>query len=81
MKPSTRGAVYFCPVCHAEIMVLAPRAGDFRPRCCNKDMVLAARRIGFYVCSVCGSELGVLRKGPGLFQPHCCNKLMLPEAA
>lgn len=81
MNSATRGAVYFCPVCHAEIMVIARRSGDFHPRCCNREMVPASRRIRFYVCSVCGSELGILRKGPGLFEPHCCNKLMVLEAA
>lgn len=81
MSTPSRGAVYVCPVCHSEIMVLARRVGVFHPRCCNRDMVLSTRRVHFYVCSVCGSELGVLRKGQGLFAPHCCNKLMVPEAA
>ncbi len=81
MTTPARGVVYLCPVCLAEILVLAPRAGDFHPRCCNRDMVPVARRVHFYVCPVCGSELGVLHKGEGPFEPRCCNRPMLPEAA
>ena len=76
-----RGAIYRCPVCGAEIGVIARRAGVFAPRCCNVDMVPVARRLVFYVCPVCGSEVALaLERGAG-FAPRCCSRPMLREAA
>lgn len=76
-----RGAVFRCPVCHAEITVLAYRMGDFHPRCCNTDMARLPRSVQFYVCPVCGAQIGVLRKGAGAHSWRCCNTDMRQEAA
>ena len=79
--PDVRGTVYWCPVCGAEIGVLATKHGDFRPRCCNKPMELQEKRLRFYVCPVCKAEVAVIREGQGEFLPRCCNTEMLLEAA
>ena len=68
-----RGQVYRCPVCGAEILVLARRFGVFTPRCCNEDMVRLSHRLTFYVCPVCAAEIAVVNKGTGVFAPRCCN--------
>ena len=83
MKPTgPRGQVYRCPVCGAEVAVLARRVGDyFRPRCCNRDIELLPGRLKFYLCPACGAEVTVLRPGKGDFRPRCCNTEMVPEAA
>jgi predicted RNA-binding Zn-ribbon protein involved in translation (DUF1610 family) len=78
---AARGAIYWCPVCGAEIGVLASQHGEFRPRCCNKPMELLQRRLAFFVCPVCGAEIGFVKEGGGDFRPRCCNTAMLPEAA
>ena len=78
----TRGRIYHCPVCHAEVSVLASSMGDFQPRCCGMAMTVLERRLSFYVCPVCGSEIAVLRAGDGLFGPRCCNtNMQLASAA
>jgi ribosomal protein L37AE/L43A len=79
--PSSRGVVYRCPVCGAELTVVARRTGVFAPRCCNQPMQPRPQRLAFYACPVCGSELVVVRQGPGEFTPRCCNRLMAREAA
>jgi hypothetical protein len=79
--PSVRGMVYWCPVCGAEIGVMAARHGEFCPRCCNKPMDVLPRRLSFFICPVCGAEIGVVKKGKGEFLPSCCNTKMLLEAA
>ena len=78
---SARGTVYWCPVCGAELSVLASQHGDFFPRCCNKPMESLRRRLVFFVCPVCGAEIGIVNEGSGDFQPRCCNTAMLREAA
>ena len=79
--PITRGLVYRCPICGAELAVLSTRTGNFEPRCCNTDMLPEDRRLGFYVCPICGAELAIVRRGPTVFTPRCCNVDMLLEAA
>ncbi len=82
MRPETpRGLVYRCPVCGAEVAILAFRMGSFEPRCCNVPMVLTQCRLCFYVCPVCGAEVAVVREGAGVFSPHCCNVDMIRRIA
>ncbi len=76
-----RGSLYRCPVCGAEVAVLAGKAGDFGPRCCDTEMVLLRRRLVFYRCPVCGAELAVVRQGAGVFAPRCCDTDMRRLAA
>ena len=69
-----RGWTYRCPICGAEVTVLAQhKAESFCPRCCNVDMVRSKGRVAFYVCPVCGAEIGVLKAAAGEFYPRCCN--------
>jgi len=71
---SLRGRTYRCPVCGAEVTVLAGHEAEaFCPRCCNVDMVRTEGHVVFYVCPVCGAEIGVLKVGGGTFYPRCCN--------
>ena len=73
-KKSTKGLVYRCPVCGAEIVVLAFRTGVFMPHCCNRLMEPTGSRAAFYVCPVCGAEAAVvLSVGADEFSPRCCN--------
>jgi len=81
MSRRTRGTVYRCPICGAEIAVLARRHGVFDPVCCGVRMQPQRRRLVFYVCPVCGSEVAVLHQGDGRFCPRCCNVEMRREAA
>jgi endogenous inhibitor of DNA gyrase (YacG/DUF329 family) len=74
-----KGAVYRCPVCGAEVTVLAGRGARFEPRCCNRPMEAQPARLTFYYCPVCGAELVVLNETGGRFEPRCCNRPMLPE--
>lgn len=77
MTPQTpRGVVYRCPVCGAEVSILARRIGAFEPRCCNRPMEPQARRLIFYYCAVCGAEIALLKEGEGPFEPSCCNEPM-----
>jgi predicted RNA-binding Zn-ribbon protein involved in translation (DUF1610 family) len=76
-----RGRVYRCPVCGAEILVLATQMKDFRPRCCNTDMIAKPAKVTFYYCPVCGAQIAVLRRGAGAFAPRCCNTDMRVSAA
>jgi len=76
-----RGVIYRCPVCGAEIGVIAYRTGHFRPRCCNKDMLPQNRRLAFYFCPVCGAEVAIVRGDRAHFRPRCCNTDMKLEAA
>ena len=77
----SKGIVYRCPVCGAELLVVARQMGAFAPHCCNRGMIRMKRAAAFYVCPVCGAELAVLKPGEGDFHPHCCNTLMRLEAA
>lgn len=81
MRGGSRGRIYRCPVCGAEISVLARHHGLFRPVCCSVAMVAQPVRLAFYVCPVCGAEVAVLHSGGGTFRPHCCNTDMQREAA
>ena len=71
-----RGLVYRCPLCGAEVVVLARRFGTFTPRCCNRDMVPLRHKLTFYVCPVCGVEVAVVKMGSRSFTPRCCNEDM-----
>ncbi len=76
-----RGAIYRCPVCGAEVIVLAPCQGSFAPRCCNQPMEYRPQRVRFYVCPVCGSEIAALNNTSGSqFTPRCCGQHMRPAA-
>mgnify|MGYP001196512262 CR=1 FL=1 len=77
----TKGTIYFCPICKAEVSVLAPRTGDFSPRCCNMAMEPLSRRLFFYICPICFAEIAILKKGTGPFDPRCCNTAMIHAAA
>lgn len=70
------GTTFRCPVCGAECTVIAPRMGNFTPRCCNRPMVALRRRAVFYRCPVCGAEIMAVRRGAASFAPFCCNKPM-----
>ena len=76
-----RGLVYRCPICGAEVLVLAPKIGAFEPRCCNTAMLPRPQRVVFYRCPVCGAEIAVLKQGEGKFLPRCCNVDMVRHAA
>lgn len=74
---ATTGAVYFCPVCGAEILVVCGNCNNFKPRCCNRDMVLKPHRATIYACPLCGSQVAVVSAGKGVFVPRCCNRPMI----
>ena len=76
-----KGQVYRCPVCGAELSVLADRAGDFAPVCCSRPMEPQDERLAFYVCPVCGAEIGVVHAGESSFRPRCCDTEMRLDAA
>ena len=78
---NTRGLIYRCPVCGAELAVLSTRAGELVPRCCDVAMDALAERMAFYVCPACGAEIGVAQKGAGPFLPRCCDRAMERQAA
>ena len=81
MTPApSRGVVYRCPLCGAEVGVLASAAGDFCPRCCNVAMEPTGQELSFYVCPVCGAEVAVIHPGSGIFTPRCCNVEMFLAA-
>lgn len=80
-RASPRGTIYRCPVCGAEVAVLAGAHGKFTPRCCNTRMVPLPRRMTFFRCPVCGAEVGVLSDLCPMFSPRCCNTAMQREAA
>lgn len=75
-----RGTIYRCPVCGAEIAVLAPiRGSDFRPHCCNVSMEEAQHRAFFYRCEVCGAEVAAVSGSCKSFSPRCCNQPMVQK--
>lgn len=80
-RQNVRGQVYFCSVCGSELSVIGRRVGEFRPRCCNTDMIQKPLRMVFYFCPVCGAEIGIVKEGKGAFEPVCCNRPMVREAA
>ena len=73
----TRGTIYRCPVCGAEVTVLGNGSGLFFPVCCNVKMCKLPRKLIVYRCPVCGSEIGVLTKTHPSFMPICCNRQMI----
>ena len=82
MSPTSfTGQVYRCPVCGAEVSVIARGDGSLAPRCCNRTMALLSIRHDSYYCPVCGSEIMVLKRGTGDLVPVCCNQEMDLRAA
>ena len=79
-RGSTKGMVYRCPLCGAEVTVLGNAMGEFSPRCCDCAMEPRDELVAFYVCPHCGSEIAVLQKGEGEFLPRCCDSPMLAAA-
>jgi len=75
------GQVYRCPVCGAEVSVIADGEGALAPRCCNRDMRLRPNRHDAYVCPVCGAEVMVLKESVGALTPFCCNEPMQVKQA
>jgi desulfoferrodoxin-like iron-binding protein len=80
-KKESRGRIYRCDICGAEVMVLAGTSGVFVPRCCNQEMAPLQALAVFYICPVCGAELAVLKPGSPGFRPMCCNRQMDRQAA
>ena len=76
----TRGNIYRCPVCGAEILVVAKAHGAFEPHCCNVPMLPARYKARFFTCPVCGTEIAALKPLNATFLPRCCNVRMLPAA-
>ena len=72
----TKGMVYRCPVCGAELIVLGDATGEFLPRCCDCAMESRDELVVFYMCPQCGAEIAVLKKGEGEFLPRCCDSPM-----
>jgi len=78
-KPYTKGQVLVCPVCKAEITVIAGSSENFVPVCCQVEMQPVEKKLAFYRCEICGAEIAVLvDKGPN-FIPVCCNEVMKKE--
>lgn len=75
MSGAQLGQVYRCPICGAEVTVLAAHVGEFHPVCCSVAMQSAGGAV-LYVCPVCGAEIAVLRSGMGKFEPVCCSVAM-----
>ena len=73
------GAVYRCPVCGAEVLVIRADSGRLAPVCCNRPMVRLAARARIFYCPVCGAELAVIRDAGGELAPVCCNRPMLAK--
>ncbi len=75
-KDTTKGMVFRCAVCGAEVTVLGDSTGEFCPRCCDCAMSPRDGLVAFYVCPQCGAEIAVLKKGEGEFLPRCCDSPM-----
>ena len=76
-----RGNVYRCPICGAEVAVLAHKCGDFHPVCCNVEMVLLESTLIFYVCPHCKAEVALVEnKNLEAFAPRCCNVAMVQQS-
>ena len=78
-KPYTKGQVLVCPVCKAEITIIAGSCGSFVPVCCNVEMQPLEKKLTFYRCEICGAEIAVLVGKGGNFIPVCCNEVMKEE--
>jgi len=73
-----RGKVYRCPICGAEVAVLAHSCGEFQPVCCNVEMAIVEPSLIFYVCPHCKSEVALVEsKNEKAFAPRCCNDEMI----
>ena len=84
MAETHRGNVYRCPLCGAEVTVLAYKSGDFDPHCCNVEMVLTKSNVVFFYCTECAAEVTLLHGEEQRLDLHCCNKPMVvipPRAA
>jgi predicted RNA-binding Zn-ribbon protein involved in translation (DUF1610 family) len=77
-----RGKVYRCPICGAEVGVLAHECGEFQPLCCNVEMVVLEHSLTFYVCPHCKAEVALVEnKNPDAIAPQCCNVAMVQQGA
>lgn len=81
MREGPKGLVCRCPLCGAEIAIISYRMGEFKPRCCNTDMIPQRRKLTFYRCEVCATEIAVLGEESSTFEPICCNTAMVREVA
>lgn len=70
------GHVYRCPVCGAELSIIASGSGKLEPICCNRKMELKDRINPVYFCSACGSGLMLIVDKDGKLEPLCCNQKM-----
>jgi hypothetical protein len=78
-KTYTKGQVLVCPVCKAEVTILAGKSDTFVPICCQVEMVPLAQKLAFYRCEICGAEIAVLIDKSDTFTPICCNEVMQKE--
>ncbi len=76
------GTMLRCPVCGAEITVLAWRGGgSFQPRCCNVKMELLPQKAIFFKCEICKAEIAAINDlSRSDFTPICCNRQMIKKA-
>ncbi len=75
--PKPKGATYRCPVCGAEVIVLAPCQGCFVPYCCSVLMERKPQHVEFYVCHICGAEIASIdHDSTSNFRPKCCGAAM-----
>ena len=76
-----RGKVYRCPICGAEVVVLAHECGEFEPVCCNVSMALMDHTLSFYACPHCGAEVALTEIfNEKAFAPICCNVPMVLQS-
>lgn len=80
-KSEVLGAVFTCPVCKTQLVVLAPAFGRFEPHCCNRSMIMHPERVTIYRCETCGAELVAFPHTDSRFKPVCCSLDMVPRAA
>lgn len=78
---TAKGRIFRCPICGAEVSIIAPTVGEFDPHCCGVAMEEAPRRLVFYVCPICGAEVAVVNVSAGEFSPRCCATDMVLQAA
>ena len=78
-KPYAKGQVLVCPVCKAEITVIAGSTKTFIPICCNVEMQPLEKKLTFYRCEICDAEIAVLVDKGTDFVPVCCNEVMKKE--
>ena len=78
-KVYTKGRVLVCPVCRAQITILAGKSDTFVPICCQVEMQPLEKKHAFYHCRVCGAEIAVLIDNSNTFTPICCDEVMQKE--